>query len=280
MAAPASGAPKLGILAGGGPLPGRLIEVMRGAGREFFVLAFEGQTDPATVAGAAHAWTRLGATATALDRLKAEGCQELVLIGPIRRPSLSEPRPDRRAMAFLAKAGAKALGDDGLLRGIVELLEAEGFRVVGIDDLLAELTAPPGVFGAHRPNAQAERDIARGVEVARALGAVDVGQAVVVQEGIVLGVEAIEGTDQLLARCRDLRRHGPGGVLVKLAKPGQDRRVDLPTIGPRTLEGAMAARLQGVAVEAGGTLLLERPRLRALADKAGLFLIGIEIGGS
>jgi DUF1009 family protein len=264
-------------LAGGGTLPGRLIEVMRGEGRGLFVLAFEGQTDPTTVAGVAHTWTRLGATATALERLKAEGCEELVLIGPIRRPSLSELRPDRRAMAFLAKAGAKALGDDGLLRGIVGLLEAEGFRVVGIDELLAELIAPRGVFGGHRPDTQAESDIARGIDVARALGAADVGQAVVVQEGIVLGVEAVEGTDQLLARCRGLKRGGPGGVLVKLSKPGQDRRVDLPTIGPTTLEGASAAHLQGVAVEAGSTLLLERPRLRALADDAGLFLVGIDV---
>jgi DUF1009 family protein len=128
-----------------------------------------------------------------------------------------------------------------------------------------------------RPDAEAESDIRHGLEVARVLGQADVGQAVVVQQGLVLGVEAIEGTDQLLARCGLLRREGPGGVLVKIKKPQQDRRADLPTIGLTTLEGARSAGLRGIAVEAGGTLILDRKKLAEEADKAGLFVIGVTL---
>lgn len=268
---------RLGILAGGGDLPGRLIEACRAAGREVFVLAFEGHTEPAALAGVDHAWSRLGAMGAAIQTLRQAGVGDLVMAGPIRRPSLAELRPDLRGMQFLAKVGADALGDDGLLRALVGALEAEGFRIVGVDEVLAGVVAGEGPLGRHAPDDAARRDIARGVTVARALGAVDVGQAVVVQEGLVLGVEAIEGTDRLLARCKDLRRAGPGGVLVKLAKPGQETRVDLPTIGPRTLENAAAAGLRGVAVEADAALIMNRARAIEVADRAGLFVVGIRV---
>ncbi|MFQ5773188.1 MAG: LpxI family protein [Kiloniellaceae bacterium] len=270
---------KLGILAGGGDLPTRLVEVCRASGREVFVLAFEGQTDPATVRDVEHAWTRLGLTGTGLDALRAAGVADLVMVGPISRPSLSALRLDSRSIQFFARVGAKGLGDDGLLRAIVSALEDEGFRVLGIDDIVADLLAPAGPYGALEPDPQARSDIARGLAVAQALGAVDVGQAVVVQQGMVLGVEAVEGTDRLLARCGALRRKGPGGVLVKIKKPQQETRVDLPTIGVRTVDGAAAAGLRGIAVEAGGALLIDRPAVARAADAAGLFVVGIQVSG-
>lgn len=269
-------AARLGILAGGGDLPARLAQAARASGREPVLVAFEGHTEPATVEGVPHLWSRFGAAATILDFLRAQGVAELVFAGPVRRPSFSEIRPDWRAAKFLAKVGARALGDDGFLRAIARGLEEEGFRVVGIQDILRDLLAPAGNLGAVVPDAAAELDIARGVEVARALGALDVGQAAVVQQGLVLGVEGIEGTDALIARCGGLRRDGPGGVLVKVKKPQQDRRLDLPTIGVRTVEGAAAAGLRGIAIEAGGALLMDRAATIAAADGAGLFLVGIE----
>lgn len=148
--------------------------------------------------------------------------------------------------------------------------------MVGLETILPEVLAPLGIFGRHRPDEQAEADIRRGLEVARGLGLLDVGQSVVVQQGIVLGVEAVEGTDALLRRCVELRRNGPGGVLVKIRKPGQEQRVDLPTFGPATIKGAAAAGLRGLAVDAGGTLVVNRDAVVAAADEAGLFLIGIE----
>lgn len=268
---------KLGIIAGGGELPARLVEVCRANGRAVFVLAFEGQTDPATVVGVDHAWVRLGQTAPALAVLHDAGVEELVLIGPVKRPGMKEIGFDLRAAQFLAKVAAQGLGDDGLLRAAIRVLEDEGFRVIGADDVLAELLAPLGPIGAGRPDAQAERDIARGLEVLRALGAVDVGQAVVVQQGIVLGIEADEGTDGLIKRCAGLAREGPGGVLVKIRKPGQERRVDLPTLGAETVAGARRAGLRGIAVEAGGSLIVDRAAAAAAADAAGIFLCGIEV---
>lgn len=155
------------------------------------------------------------------------------------------------------------------------LEEEEGFRVVGADDILSGLTAREGVMGAVVPDEAAERDIARGVDVLQAMGAADVGQAVVVQDGIVLGVEAVEGTDALIARCGGLRREGPGGVLVKLGKPEQERRADLPTIGPETVARVREAGLRGIAVEAGATIMLSPSRVIAAADEAGIFLVGL-----
>ncbi len=266
----------LGILAGKGELPARLIAACRAAGRPVFVLAFEGQTDPSLVEGVAHGWCRLGAAGTAFKLLRENGVQDLVMAGRMTRPSLAELRPDLRATRFFAKVGVKALGDDGLLSSVVREIEAEGFKVVGPDEVLGDLIAPPGLYTKHAPDDQARADIERGVRVARELGRIDVGQAVVVQQGLVLGVEAIEGTDALLARCAALRREGPGGVLVKVCKPGQERRVDLPTIGVSTVSAAAEAGLRGIAVEAGRSLVLDLAGVTKAADAAGLFIIGIE----
>ena len=267
--------PKLGIVAGGGGFPGLLIAACRAEGRPFHVLALSGHADPAVIADAPADWIRLGEAGSGFVRLHAAGVEEVVMIGPVRRPALRELAPDLRTARFFAKVGLKALGDDGLLRAVVHELEEEGFRVVGIDEVLADCLAPAGLWTRLAPDAQAEADIRRGLEVAAGLGRLDVGQAVVVQQGIVLGVEAIEGTDRLIRRCADLRREGPGGVLVKVRKPGQDRRIDLPTIGPATLAGAAAAGLRGIAVEAGGRLVLGRPQVIDEADRLGLFVVGV-----
>jgi DUF1009 family protein len=266
---------KLGILAGAGTLPARLVEACRAADRPHFVLAFEGEADPATVAGAPHGWVRLGAAGEGFRLLRENGVEELVMAGGIHRPSVSSLRPDWRAARFFAKVGYRALGDDGLLSAIVKEFESEGFRVVGVDTVLPSALAPAGVFGKHAPDPQAEADIAHGMRLARAIGALDIGQAVVVQQGLVLGVEAIEGTDALLARCAGLRRPGPAGVLVKAKKPAQETRADLPTIGIRTVAAAGRAGLCGIAVEAGATLVLDLAGVAEAADRAGLFVVGV-----
>jgi DUF1009 family protein len=268
---------KLGILAGAGALPFKLVEVCRSQGRDVFVLAFEGQTDPRTMEGVEHAWIRLGAAASGMKLLTDAGVGEVVMAGAVERPSLTELRPDLSTTRWLARMGAAALGDDGLLSGIIRTLEAEGFTVLGVDELLKDLVAKAGTYGKVNPDEQSRRDIERGVAVARRLGEQDVGQAVVVQQGLVLAVEAIEGTDALLARAGELRREGPGGVLVKVKKPQQEERADLPSIGPRTVAGAQAAGLSGIAIEAGGGLVIDRARVVEAADAAGLFLIGLTL---
>jgi UDP-2,3-diacylglucosamine hydrolase len=266
---------KLGIVAGSGDLPRRILEAARADGRPVFILALEGFADPALVADTPHGWIRLGAAADGIQLMRDQGVAELVLAGAVRRPSLLSLRPDWRTAKFFAKVGMRALGDNGLLSAVVKELEGEGFRVVGADSVLHAALAPVGQLGAVAPDEVAQQDIARGVAASRALGALDIGQAVIVQQGVVLGVEAAEGTAQLIARCQALALEGPGGVLVKLAKPGQERRADLPTVGPMTVEQAAAAGLRGIAVEAGATLIVDRAQAIAVADSRGLFVIGI-----
>lgn len=266
---------KLGIVAGGGEFPGLVIAACRAQNRPFHVLALSGHADPLVIGDAPADWIRLGEAGTGFTLLKKAGAEDVVMIGPVRRPTLRELAPDFRTARFFAKVGLKALGDDGLLRAVAREVEEEGFRIVGIDEVLSDCLAVPGLYGAVGTDAQAESDIQRGMEVAKGLGALDVGQAVAVQQGIVLAVEAVEGTDSMIRRCAALRREGPGGVLVKVRKPGQDRRLDLPTIGTATLREAAAAGLRGIAVEAGGALVLGRDAVAAEADRLGLFVIGI-----
>lgn len=266
---------KLGIIAGSGPLPRQAAAACRADGRPYFILGLEGETEPETLREGPNAVVRMGAVGTTLELLRRNGVKDVVMVGRVRRPPLSSLRPDWKGAQLLARIGIRAAGDDGLLRAVVAELEREGFHVVGIDQILASLLVPEGALGRHRPDAHDEADIARGREVASALGRLDVGQGVIVQKGVVLALEAVEGTDAMLERAAALRLEQRGGVLVKMKKPQQERRVDLPTIGEATVARAAAARLAGIAVEAGGTLVVDRPAVIAAADAAGLFVVGI-----
>lgn len=266
---------KLGIIAGGGRLPGQLIAAARAQGRECFVLAIKNNADASALESVDHAWLTMGEAGQAFRLLHEQGVVEVVMAGPVQRPTLADLRPDWRTAKFFAKIGLKALGDDGLLSAVIAEFESEGFRILGADQIIGDLLAPLGALGLVLPDDQALADILRGIEVAQGLGRLDVGQAVVVQQGIVLGVEAVEGTDALIDRAGTLRRGGSGGVLVKLCKPGQEKRIDLPTIGAETVRRAHQAGLRGIAIEAGATLVLDINGVVRLADRLGLFVTGI-----
>jgi DUF1009 family protein len=272
----ASYKPKLAIIAGGGDAPRRVIDACRAQGRDFFVVCLEGQAEADLGNGLPHAWLPLGAGGKLRDLVREQQIGEIVMIGHVRRPSLRELKPDWLTLKIVTRIGMNMLGDDGLLRAIGSAIEQEcGVKMIGAHDILGGILAREGALGAISPDGDAQADIERGVAVAGALGAADVGQSVVVQQGLVLGVEAIEGTDALLARCAGLRRDGRGGVLIKLAKPQQDERYDLPTIGPDTVEAAAKAGLRGIAVEAGRAILIDRERVRQMADEMGLFIVGL-----
>lgn len=267
---------KLGIIAGGGSIPKMLIEHCAAQGRDFFVLAIEGNADKALFTDdIPHQWIRIGQAGTGFKRFAEEKVQDVIMIGTIKRPGFFDLVPDLRTTAFFAKVGAKALGDDGILRALVNEIEAEGMTVRGIHEVMSDLLVKPGILGRHKPDKQALVDIRRGIDVALALGKLDVGQSVVVQQGLVLGVEGIEGTDELIRRCSEYRRKGDGGVLVKLRKPQQDMRIDLPTIGPRSVSRAQESGLRGIVVHAGNGLIVDEAETIRLADKAGLFIMGI-----
>lgn len=271
----------LGVIAGAGLMPIRLADAGVKAGRPVVCVLVEGFADAADYRRFPHEVIPLGQIGRMLAVLRAHGVQDLVMGGRITRPSLSSFRFDGEGMRLLGKLGTRALfgGDDRLLTAVLRVAREEGFEPLMAQDLLQELLVPEGLLAGPAPDALARADIRRGVQVAQALGMADVGQCCVVQQGLVLGVEGVDGTDALLARCAGLRREGPGGVLVKLVKPLQDRRIDMPVIGPDTVRNAAAAGLRGIAVEAAeqfhGTLVLERAETEAAAAAAGMFLVAV-----
>ncbi len=267
---------KLGILAGGGLLPARIAERCEATGRPFFIAAFENQTDPKTVDGRPHMWARLGAAGSVIDRLHKEGVGEICMIGPIRRPSFTQLAPDARAASFLARVGFRALGDNALLSAIADVLADEGFSLVGANSLLSDMLLQPGLSTKAKPSETALADINHGRTILYTLGELDVGQSAIVQQGVVIAVEAIEGTDAMIERSSSLIRPGPGAVLIKAPKPQQDRRLDLPTIGSVTVGKAVAAGLAGLAAAAGSTLVVDTERVTSLCDDNGLFFLGFE----
>src|SRR5260370_10516560 len=190
-------AAKLGIFAGGGELRLRIIEACRAVERSVFVLAFEGEADPAVASGVPHAWVRLGAAGEALRLLREQRVEEIVFAGSVKRPSLLSLRPDWRAAKFLARVAYRALGDDGLLTAIIREFEGEGFRVVGADAILGSALAAAGPLGRHAPDAQAEHDIPLGFRIVRAPGALDIAHAALGQHRPPPVVTAITVTNPL-----------------------------------------------------------------------------------
>ena len=267
---------KLGIIAGGGDLPKKVIDYCIKNNRPYFVLAIkENANEEFFTPEINHEGIRIGQAGTGFKRLKDENVKEIVLIGTIKRPTLAELIPDLRTATFFAKLGAKAIGDDGILRALVKEIEEEKMKVVGIQEVVPDLLAKGGVLTKISPSQEDEEDIRKGIEVASTLGALDVGQAVVVQQGLVLGLEGIEGTDKLIIRCNDYKRKGKSPVLVKMRKPQQDMRIDLPTIGVRTVENAHNSGFKGIAIHEGNTLIVNEEEVIKLANKYKMFIKGI-----
>jgi DUF1009 family protein len=267
--------PKLGIIAGGGMLPIRLAEHCLASARPVFAVLLAGQARAEDFTAVPHATYRLGAAGGAIKRLRAEGAEVLVFAGHVRKPTLAEVRPDLWSARFLVRTGVFGAGDDNFLHTLIRALEGEGFRVVGADDVAPELLAPAGCLTARAPDASNTRDIEIGISAARALGARDAGQAVVAAGGRTVAEEDSRGTDAMLAGLAG--GSAAGGVLIKVLKPGQERRADLPTIGPETVASAKAAGLAGIAVSAGDALILERDACLAAADASGIFIVGVSL---
>ncbi len=269
----------LGIIAGGGHLPRQMIDKVLRSGRGVFVVAIEGETNPETVEDVLHIWINLGAIGTAVEQLKNAGAEDLVLAGKINRPSVRSLRPDTMGAKLIAKLGFSLFGGDAaIFRTIVGFLEEQGFRVIGSEEIMQDLIAPEGPLGQNIPDKQSQKDIELGARVVRAIGAFDIGQAVIVKNGLVLGIEAAEGTDALIERCAALKGDGRGGVLVKARKPIQEQRVDLPTIGEQTIELIHTAGFAGIALEAKHSLIVNRREVIRTADALGLFVIGFSLG--
>lgn len=266
---------KLGILAGGGELPAKLVASCKKRGIKPFIVGFPGHTDPALMEGnPAHIWSRLGAAGQIIMHLKTENIKDLVFIGHIRRPSMSELQPDFWAMKFFARLGVRTLGDNDLLSALKKELGREGFHVHGVQDFIDNLLTPKGVLTKAEPDSGHLEDMEYGRKIAKEIGRLDIGQSVIVQEGLILGVEAIEGTDELIRRCGKLKREGRAPILIKICKPQQDEKLDLPTIGHDTVLNAVQEGFAGIAISAGHSLLLDAEKVIESADNNGLFIVG------
>jgi hypothetical protein len=283
MAAPAPElASPVGLIAGGGALPFAVADSLAARGIASVLFALRGACDAQQVERFHHHWIAVGQLGRATKLFRAEGCRDLVFIGKLTRPALSEIRLDWGTLRVARQVWAAFRGgDDHLLSGIGRILEQDGFRMVGIRDVAPDLLMPAGCLTRVTADAQAEADIAKGRDVLGALSPFDIGQAVVVIDGHVVGVEDIEGTDGLLARIARLRAQGriraavKRGVLVKAPKHGQDLRFDLPTIGAKTVDGVRDAGLAGIGVVAGATQIVDPQTVIAAADAAGLFVTGV-----
>ena len=273
-------APKLGLIAGGGALPLAIAARCEAEGRALFVIRLAGFADPhlARYAGADLGMAELG---KALAALKEAGCEAVCFAGTVSRPDFRSLRPDLKGATLLPGIIAAATrGDDALLRKILSVFENEGYAVEGADDILGGETLPVGALGGVAPMAHQLADLKKALHVAEKAGELDIGQGAVVCDGLVLAVEAQEGTDAMLTRVAglpaDLRGAvgAPKGALGKAPKPIQDLRVDMPVIGTRTLELAAAAGLAGIGGVAGQLILIDRPAIIETADRLGLFVWG------
>jgi DUF1009 family protein len=272
----------LAVICGGGTLPFAVADAVGERGRRVVLFAIRGWADPQRVAAYPHHWASFGQFGWFCRVAQREGCRDVVLIGSVVRPAIWKIRPDFKTLRLLPRiVGLLRGGDDRLLKGVAAIFEEHGFRLVGAHEIAPHILIPEGPLGRERPKARDHADIATALALLDATSPFDVGQAVVVADARVLAIEAAEGTDRMLARIAELRQSGRiaaatgRGVLVKAAKRGQDRRVDLPSIGPRTVEGAARAGLAGIAVVAGSTIIAEPALTGAAADRERLFVIGM-----
>ena len=283
-AKPSGGATNvLGLIAGGGELPRAVAQAARAAGREVFVVPLLGSVTEDWINSFHHEFLSPGEPGRIIKALKAHGVQEVLLCGRVDRPKFNEMKLDAKGVLLLPKAIAAARkGDDALLRFIVGICEDEGLTAISVAQAAPALVADEGALGRMKPGVEDSADIEQAFEIVHALGALDVGQAAAVCEGLALAVEAAEGTDAMLARIPNLRESLRGtaakkrGVLVKALKPTQDAKTDMPVVGVQTVRNAAAAFLSGIAVEAGAALILDKQAVAAEADRLGLFVVGIK----
>ncbi|MBR1189538.1 UDP-2,3-diacylglucosamine diphosphatase LpxI [Bradyrhizobium sp. AUGA SZCCT0169] len=272
----------VGVIAGGGAMPFAVADSLAARGIAPVLFALRGSCDPVRAERFRHHWISVGQIGRAKKLLRSEGCRDLIFIGTLLRPALSEIRLDWGTIRVIGPIlAAFRGGDDHLLSGIGRIFEQDGFRMVGIRQVAPDMLMPEGRIARATPDPAGTADIEKGREVLRALSPFDIGQAVVVIDGHVVAVEDIEGTDRLLARVARLRSEGRirastgRGVLVKAPKTSQDLRFDLPTVGATTVEGAAKAGLAGIAIIAGQTIAADAQAMIDAADSAGLFIQGL-----
>lgn len=277
----AANASPVAIVCGGGQFPAAVIGSLERQGRGVFLILLRDFADPA-LARYPHVWIKLGSAGALINGAKRAGCKEIVVIGSVVRPRLSQLHIDIKTLLLLPRLARMFLGGDNkLLSGVGQILRDEGFVLRGAHEVAPDVLAAEGVLGGLEPSSAELADIEIGFAMLRALSPFDVGQAAVVVGRRVIAVEAAEGTSEMLLRIKAMRASGRlpadarSGVLVKAAKAGQELRIDMPAVGAHTVEEAHAAGLAGVAIAAGTTMIADAAAMAAAADDAGLFVIAV-----
>ena len=272
--------PKLAIIAGGGDLPGKLINHLINTKQDFYVIGIIGHVRTDLLENVRHSLIRVGQAGLGISILKREKIKNIVMIGNVKLPSFLELRPDLRTFFFflrvIIKSAFKFIGDNKILSNAASELEKEGFKIIGIDDLLTDIIAPVGILGSVPMNKKLVEDVRIGIGAALELGRLDKGQAVIVKSGKIIMREDRRGTAELINRVKMLSDSN-NAILIKLKKPGQDTRLDLPTIGIETVKQASEAKFAGIVIQGGATIIVNRNSMIKEADKSGLFINSIEL---
>ena len=273
--------PKLGIIAGGGNLPQKIIDVCQACGRAYYVIGIEGYALPDVLEGTPHSWVNIAKAGSGFRILKKEQVGEVVMIGDVKVPSLIKAWPDYRTLKIFGRNALRSLfnltGDNSLLMLLASEFEKEGIKVIGIHDILDNLLAAEGLLGAISVPDEFLSDIRFGITAALDLGLRDAGQAVIVKSGLVIIEEGKDGTAQMIKDSRNATPNGSGGVLVKIKKPKQDRRMDLPTIGVMTVLDVSEAGLSGIIIQAGETIIIDLETVISVANEKGIFIKALDL---
>ena len=269
----------LGIIVGTGAIPRLVIDECLRKGQKIFALAYHGHTDPQLIEKIPHAWLYFGEVGKGLALLRTHHVSSIMMAGggKISRPSLKNLKMDQKGWKLLSRIGRSWTGDNKILTTISSFLEEEGFKMSSPQEILPYIRAEAGVLGKNFPDQESRKDIEKGAKILKLLSPLDFGQGLAIQNGLILGVEAAEGTDACIRRCAELqRKEEPRAVYVKYAKEGQDEKLDLPVIGPQTVDALIEANFKGLAFQAGKTLVLFPEKMKEKADEAGIFLCGQE----
>ena len=267
--------PKLAIIAGNGSIPFYLIEECKKIGREYCLIIIEGHGKELSVKYNPDYIVSLAKMGRAVKYVKNIGIKHILMVGGVKRPSLKNIIPDLWTAKFLTTISSKVSGDNSVLSKLTKALEREGFIIVAPEEVLPNLICPKGTLGKVKPNQQNNEDISTGYRIAKIIGANDIGQSIIIENGLVIAVEAAEGTDRMIKRSLNLKKEKKAGVLIKVIKPMQDKRIDRPVIGIDTIKAVKKAGLDGIALESNEILILNYSDVILYADEEGLFVEGI-----
>ena len=267
--------PKLAIIAGNGNIPFYLLDECEKKGRDYCLIIIEGHGKELADKYKVDFTVSLSKMGKAIKFVKGLEIKDILMVGGIDRPSLKNIIPDLWTAKFLAKIGSNISGDNSILSNLTKSLEKEGFNIIAPENIIPSLLCPTGLLGKHKPNKDNKRDILDGFKIAKILGLNDIGQSLVIENGLILAVEAAEGTDSMISRTASIKKEEKGGVFIKIIKPQQDKRIDRPVIGINTLKAVKDAGLDGVAIESKEILIINFNEVISYANNEGLFIEGI-----